>query len=106
MSEKSIRTHRPSRSPSRRIGLTPSSRSLSSTPSTSPSDMAARDGGRTLIVWRHGETAHNASGTRQGQLDTPLSDKGREQALKAAAALESYSPSVILSSDLQRAADT
>jgi broad specificity phosphatase PhoE len=68
--------------------------------------MAARDGGRTLIVWRHGETDHNASGIWQGQLDTPLSDKGREQALKAAAALESYSPSVILSSDLQRAADT
>ena len=62
--------------------------------------------GRTLVVWRHGETDHNASGIWQGQLDTALSDKGREQALSAAAVLAAYKPSVILSSDLQRAADT
>jgi len=68
--------------------------------------MAATDRGRTLIIWRHGETDHNASGIWQGQLDTALSDKGRAQALTAAAALAAYSPSVILSSDLQRAADT
>ncbi|MBE3076532.1 MAG: histidine phosphatase family protein [Actinobacteria bacterium] len=66
----------------------------------------AKEGGRTLIIWRHGETDHNASGIWQGQLDTPLSDKGREQAQTAAAALAAYSPSVIVSSDLQRAADT
>jgi len=66
----------------------------------------AKEGGRTLIIWRHGETDHNASGIWQGQLDTALSDKGREQALAAAAALATYSPSVIVSSDLQRAADT
>jgi len=68
--------------------------------------MVALEGGRTLIIWRHGETDHNASGIWQGQLDTPLSEKGREQAHIAAAALASYSPSVIVSSDLQRAADT
>ena len=68
--------------------------------------MVATEGGRTLIVWRHGETDHNASGIWQGQLDTALSDKGREQAQTAAAALAAYSPSVIVSSDLQRAADT
>ena len=68
--------------------------------------MAVRKAGRTLVVWRHGETDHNASGIWQGQLDTALSDKGREQALAAAAALATYSPSVIVSSDLQRAADT
>jgi broad specificity phosphatase PhoE len=68
--------------------------------------MVAKEGGRTLIVWRHGETDHNASGIWQGQLDTPLSDKGRDQARAAAAALAAYSPSVIVSSDLQRAADT
>jgi broad specificity phosphatase PhoE len=68
--------------------------------------MVAKKVGRTLIIWRHGETDHNASGIWQGQLDTPLSDKGREQALSAAAALVSYNPSVIVSSDLQRAADT
>jgi len=68
--------------------------------------VVAKEGGRTLIIWRHGETDHNASGIWQGQLDTALSDKGREQALAAAAALATYSPSVIVSSDLQRAADT
>ncbi len=68
--------------------------------------MVATKGGRTLIIWRHGETDHNASGIWQGQLDTPLSDKGREQARAAAAALAAYSPSVIVSSDLERAADT
>jgi broad specificity phosphatase PhoE len=68
--------------------------------------MGARNGGRTLIIWRHGETDHNASGIWQGQLDTALSDRGREQAHSAAAALAAYRPSVIVSSDLQRAADT
>jgi len=68
--------------------------------------VGAKEGGRTLIIWRHGETDHNASGIWQGQLDTALSDKGREQALTAASAIATYSPSVIVSSDLQRAADT
>ena len=68
--------------------------------------MVAKEGGRTLVIWRHGETDHNASGIWQGQLDTALSDKGREQALIAAAVLATYNPSVIVSSDLQRAADT
>jgi broad specificity phosphatase PhoE len=68
--------------------------------------MVATKGGRTLIIWRHGETDHNASGIWQGQLDTALSDKGREQARTAAAVLAGYSPSMIVSSDLERAADT
>jgi glucosyl-3-phosphoglycerate phosphatase len=68
--------------------------------------MVALEGGRTLIVWRHGETDHNASGIWQGQLDTPLSGRGREQASSAAVALAAYKPSVIVSSDLERAADT
>jgi broad specificity phosphatase PhoE len=63
-------------------------------------------GGRRLIVWRHGETDHNAGGIWQGQLDTALSANGREQAQAAAAALTAYSPAVIVSSDLERAADT
>jgi broad specificity phosphatase PhoE len=68
--------------------------------------MPSEEGGRTLIIWRHGETDHNASGIWQGQLDTALSDRGREQAQGAAVALAAYNPSVIVSSDLQRAADT
>jgi broad specificity phosphatase PhoE len=65
-----------------------------------------REAGRSLIVWRHGETDHNASGIWQGQLDTALSDKGRQQAQAASLVLAAYKPSVIVSSDLQRAADT
>ena len=35
---------------------------------------------RRLLIWRHGQTDHNASGIWQGQLDTALSDLGRAQA--------------------------
>jgi len=68
--------------------------------------MVAKEGGRTLIIWRHGQTDHNATGIWQGQLDTDLSLRGRGQAQTAAAALAAYRPSVIVSSDLRRAADT
>ena len=61
---------------------------------------------RRLLIWRHGQTHHNASGIWQGQLDTELSDLGRAQARAAAAALASYEPAIIISSDLSRAADT
>ena len=40
---------------------------------------------RRLLIWRHGQTHHNASGIWQGQLDTELSDLGRAQARAAAA---------------------
>ena len=36
----------------------------------------------TLYFFRHGETFYNAEGRIQGQLDTPLSPVGREQALE------------------------
>jgi glucosyl-3-phosphoglycerate phosphatase len=68
--------------------------------------MVTKTTGRTLIIWRHGETDHNASGIWQGQLDTALSETGRQQARTAAAVLAAYSPSLIVSSDLERAADT
>jgi broad specificity phosphatase PhoE len=61
---------------------------------------------RRLLVWRHGETDHNARGIWQGHLDTPLSGRGRAQAAAAAAELTAYRPSVLVSSDLQRAAET
>jgi broad specificity phosphatase PhoE len=69
----------------------------------SPAGGGAR---RRLLIWRHGETDHNASGIWQGQLDTALSETGRAQAQAAAAVLASYEPSVIFSSDLSRAAET
>ncbi|MBA2695882.1 MAG: histidine phosphatase family protein [Actinobacteria bacterium] len=61
---------------------------------------------RRLIVWRHGQTEHNAGGIYQGQLDTELSDRGREQVDAAARELASRAPSRIVASDLVRAADT
>lgn len=61
---------------------------------------------RRLIVWRHGETAHNAVGVFQGQLDTELSEAGRRQVRAAAALLTAYGPSRIVASDLRRAADS
>lgn len=69
------------------------------------SEQLARAGsrGRRLIIWRHGETTHNAAGIWQGQLDAPLSERGIEQARAAAPAVAAYEPSIIVSSDLQRA---
>lgn len=61
---------------------------------------------RSVIVWRHGETEHNAGGFYQGHLDTPLSARGHEQAAAAAPALAALAPARVLSSDLRRAAAT
>lgn len=61
---------------------------------------------RRVIVLRHGETDHNARGVWQGQLDSDLSQVGRGQARAAAAALAAYHPSVVVASDLKRAAET
>nr|WP_306270113.1 histidine phosphatase family protein [Ornithinimicrobium sp. HY1793] len=61
---------------------------------------------RRLIVWRHGETEHNAGGIWQGQLDTDLSPRGEQQAREAATALAGLGPTRVVSSDLRRAAHT
>lgn len=68
--------------------------------------MSASEQPRRLLVWRHGETAHNATGRWQGQFDAPLSDRGRRQAADAAEGLAAYRPSQVVASDLTRAADT
>jgi probable phosphoglycerate mutase len=63
-----------------------------------------------LVIWRHGRTEWNAAGRFQGQLDPPLDDVGREQAVRAAPHLValglSAQDTVVVSSDLTRAADT
>jgi glucosyl-3-phosphoglycerate phosphatase len=61
---------------------------------------------RRLVLLRHGQTEYNASNRMQGQLDTDLSDLGREQAAAAAEVLAKRQPLVIVSSDLRRALDT
>ncbi len=58
---------------------------------------------RRLVVLRHGQTAHNAGGVWQGQLDTELSEVGEQQATDAAIALRDKQFAAIWSSDLRRA---
>jgi glucosyl-3-phosphoglycerate phosphatase len=61
---------------------------------------------RRLVLWRHGQTAWNARGVFQGQLDVELDDLGRQQAKEAAPYVARYQPTVIVTSDLSRAAET
>jgi glucosyl-3-phosphoglycerate phosphatase len=63
-------------------------------------------GARTVLVWRHGQTAWNSQRRFQGQLDIELDDLGRAQAARAAALLAGFAPSAIVSSDLVRARET
>lgn len=55
---------------------------------------------------RHGETAWNAEGRVQGQLDIPLNDVGHAQARATAEVLAGHDFSAIYSSDLQRVQQT
>jgi probable phosphoglycerate mutase len=59
-----------------------------------------------LILWRHGQTEWNAAQRLQGQTDTPLSRVGVEQARESAPRLAALRPTVLIASDLQRAAAT
>ncbi|MCV7281258.1 histidine phosphatase family protein [Mycolicibacterium flavescens] len=61
---------------------------------------------RRLVMLRHGQTEYNAGSRMQGQLDTDLTDLGREQAVAAAEVLAKRQPLVVVSSDLRRASDT
>jgi len=57
-----------------------------------------------ILMVRHGQSEWNALGRWQGQADPPLSDLGRTQAFVAAEKIGTVD--VIVSSDLQRAAET
>jgi len=61
-----------------------------------------------LLLIRHGESVGNGEGRMQGQFDSPLSDRGRDQARALLVRLqgEGWKPAVIYSSDLCRAAET
>jgi broad specificity phosphatase PhoE len=61
-----------------------------------------------LLFIRHGESVANTEGRLQGQMDSPLTTQGREQAHALARRLvrERWPVSSIYSSDLCRAADT
>ncbi len=61
-----------------------------------------------LLLVRHGESTWNAEERLQGQLDPPLSERGREQAraLRGAVDLSAFASERILCSDLARARET
>ncbi|HTF10453.1 MAG TPA: histidine phosphatase family protein, partial [Asanoa sp.] len=61
-----------------------------------------------LVLVRHGESRWNTEDRYQGQADSGLTDRGREQAEVAAAVLEARfgTADLALASDLPRARDT
>lgn len=59
-----------------------------------------------LVLWRHGETDHNAAGRMQGHFDSVLTDTGWNQARFAVPALARFEPELVMASDLRRATDT
>lgn len=59
-----------------------------------------------ICMIRHGETAWNAEGRVQGQLDIPLNDTGRAQARATAEALAGHDFTAIYCSDLSRVRQT
>jgi broad specificity phosphatase PhoE len=58
----------------------------------------------TILLARHGETDWNRDRRWQGQADTPLNDRGREQARELAESIDRVD--VIYASDLSRARET
>lgn len=61
---------------------------------------------RRLLLIRHGQTGYNLAGRMQGQLDIPLSEVGRAEAARVAEGLTDWPIGTVVSSDLERAADT
>lgn len=61
---------------------------------------------RRLVILRHGESEANLQGIWQGQFDSPLTISGVRQAEAAAMVIALSSPTVVVASDLQRAAAT
>jgi alpha-ribazole phosphatase len=59
-----------------------------------------------LYLIRHGEVVGAASGKLLGRTDTPLSERGLQQAHELAEALSTAQLSAVYSSDLQRASTT
>jgi broad specificity phosphatase PhoE len=59
-----------------------------------------------VCLVRHGQSVSNASGVWQGHGDSPLSDVGQSQVEGLSRALRGRSYDLVLSSDLNRAADT
>ena len=74
--------------------------------SPSPSDRPDRVPAHTVTLVRHGQTASSARSAYSGRSDIPLTDTGREQALRVARRLASAGVDAVVSSPLIRARDT
>ncbi|MGI5288122.1 histidine phosphatase family protein [Nonomuraea polychroma] len=61
---------------------------------------------KRIVCLRHGQTLWNVEQRFQGHSDIPLDETGVAQAARAASLLASLRPTLIVSSDLQRANDT
>ncbi|HKP47509.1 MAG TPA: histidine phosphatase family protein [Pyrinomonadaceae bacterium] len=59
-----------------------------------------------VVLIRHGQSLGNAEGRFGGHTDTPLSPRGRKQALATARALSAEKFTAVYSSDLPRAIET
>jgi len=59
-----------------------------------------------IILWRHGQTDWNVTNKFQGHTDIPLNDVGKFQVAHAAPLLAAINPTMIITSDLQRAQAT
>jgi broad specificity phosphatase PhoE len=59
-----------------------------------------------IYLARHGETADNADGRVQGSIDTPLNERGREQARELADQAAALDLRALYSSQLARARET
>ncbi|HZQ83254.1 MAG TPA: histidine phosphatase family protein [Acidimicrobiales bacterium] len=67
---------------------------------------SARQPRPEVVLVRHGETARTIGGRHTGRTDVPLTEVGRHQAEHVAARLAERHFTVVLTSPLQRAADT
>ncbi len=61
---------------------------------------------KTIYIFRHGQTDYNVARRVMGQLDIPLNDVGRAQAVELADKLATFAIGVIYSSPLTRAMET
>jgi broad specificity phosphatase PhoE len=59
-----------------------------------------------VLLARHGQTEWNLLGRRQGQQDSPLTDRGVEQARRNATALRGHAVDMVFTSPLGRAVAT